>query len=79
MLDDPHPVTQHHIPQEWNPKYDSMFSAVLTKLHSMSYTAAQCECGNISCVQVFVFIIFVTYCPQSFTSLVVHCYMYLLT
>jgi len=28
MLDDAHPVTQHHIREEWIPEYDSMFSAV---------------------------------------------------
>ena len=30
MFDDPQSVTQHHIPEEWNPKYDHMLSAVLT-------------------------------------------------
>jgi len=54
MFDDPHPVTQHHIPEEWNPKYDSMFSAALTKLHSMSYT----ELHNVSVETFPVFLVF---------------------
>jgi len=29
MLDDPHP-------EEWNPKYDSMFSAAYTEMHNVS-------------------------------------------
>jgi len=56
MLDDPHPVTQQHIPEEWNPKYDSLLFHVI-------HGAAQCEGGNISCVPnvwVFVCIVLMT-------------------
>jgi len=48
MLDDPQPLTQHHIAEEWNPKYDH--SSVNQAAFHVIHRAAQCECGNISCV-----------------------------